>query len=130
MHAGQFFFSFRGRISRRMYWLGLVLPFLLTWLTFLMLLPVDAFVDQELTNPYIAATLILSVAWVWPAIALGAKRCHDRDKSGWFQLVGLIPCVGAFWLLIELGFVRGTLGPNRFGPDPLGNSWSESRIGA
>jgi uncharacterized membrane protein YhaH (DUF805 family) len=50
---------------------------------------------------------------------VGAKRCHDRNRSGWFQLISLVPIVGALWLLFDLGILRGTDGPNRFGPAPL-----------
>ena len=64
-------------------------------------------------------TLIVALAGIWVALAVGAKRCHDRDRSGWFQLIMLIPIVGGLWLLIELGFLRGTIGENRFGPDPV-----------
>lgn len=52
-------------------------------------------------------------------LAGAAKRLHDRDRSGWFQLIVLIPLTGAIWLGVEIGFLRGTFGPNRFGPDPL-----------
>src|SRR3979490_1787914 len=58
-------------------------------------------------------------AALWPCIAVGAKRCHDRNRSGWFQLISLVPIVGALWLLFDLGILRGTDGPNRFGPAPL-----------
>jgi len=51
-----------------------------------------------------------------PAILIYIKRFHDRDKSGWWVLIGLIPIIGALWLLIELGFLKGTDGPNRYGP--------------
>jgi uncharacterized membrane protein YhaH (DUF805 family) len=44
------------------------------------------------------------------------KRFHDRDKTGWWVLIGLIPLIGPLWLLIELGFLKGTDGANRFGP--------------
>ena len=49
-----------------------------------------------------------------PAIIVHIKRFHDRDKSGWWLLIVLIPIIGAIWLLIELGFLKGTSGPNRF----------------
>lgn len=49
------------------------------------------------------------------------KRCHDRGRSGWFLLINFIPIIGALWLWVELCFLRGTKGPSRFGPDPLGN---------
>jgi uncharacterized membrane protein YhaH (DUF805 family) len=56
----------------------------------------------------------------WVALVLGVivyiKRFHDRDKSGWWVLIGLIPIIGAIWLPIELGFLKGTPRPNRFGP--------------
>jgi uncharacterized membrane protein YhaH (DUF805 family) len=77
------------------------------------------------------------------ALAIGIKRLHDRDRSGWWILLfyfgpsvlaaaqastdagfaSLILGLGTFvisvWCLVELGFLRGTRGPNRFGPDPL-----------
>ena len=45
-----------------------------------------------------------------PAIIVHIKRFHDRDKSGWWVLIGLVPIIGAIWLLIELGFLKGTPG--------------------
>lgn len=47
------------------------------------------------------------------------KRWHDLDKSGWWVLINFIPIVGGLWCLVECGFLKGTVGPNRFGPDPL-----------
>jgi uncharacterized membrane protein YhaH (DUF805 family) len=46
------------------------------------------------------------------------KRSHDRDRSGWFILLFLVPLLN-LWPLIELLFLRGTIGSNRFGPDPV-----------
>jgi uncharacterized membrane protein YhaH (DUF805 family) len=49
---------------------------------------------------------------------VGVKRCHDRNRSGWFLLIGWLPIMN-LWLFIELGFLAGTVGPNRFGlPEP------------
>ena len=56
---------------------------------------------------------MMPLAWI--SLAVGAKRYHDMDKSGWRQALGLIPLIGPIWVFIELGFVRGTPGPNRFG---------------
>lgn len=61
---------------------------------------------------------IVAVAW-WLNLMVGIRRLHDRNKSGWWLLVGLIPVLGVFWMLIECGFKRGTDGDNRFGPSPL-----------
>ena len=59
---------------------------------------------------------IFALLYLIPAIIVHIKRFHDRNKSGWWLLIGLIPIIGAIWLLIELGFLTGTPGPNRFGP--------------
>ncbi len=56
---------------------------------------------------------------LYPAIALYAKRWHDRGKSGWWSLIGLIPVIGGLWMLIELGFLKGTGGANQYGADPV-----------
>ena len=58
---------------------------------------------------------IFAILSLIPAIIVHIKRFHDRDKFGWWGLIVLIPIIGAIWLLIELGFLKGTLGPNRFG---------------
>ncbi len=69
-----------------------------------------------------SARLILSIL-VFPVVLMGiivqVKRWHDRDKSGWWVLINFIPILGNVWSLIECGFVKGTNGQNRFGPDPL-----------
>ena len=59
------------------------------------------------------------LASIIPAILVDIKRWHDRDKSGWWMLITLVPIIGSSWLLIELGFLKGTPGPNRFAGDKL-----------
>ncbi|MDK1018188.1 MAG: DUF805 domain-containing protein [Actinomycetota bacterium] len=56
---------------------------------------------------------------LWAGLAIAIKRWHDRDKSGWWILIGLVPIIGGFWALIETRFLTGTQGENRYGPDPL-----------
>jgi uncharacterized membrane protein YhaH (DUF805 family) len=106
------YFSPHGRISRKGYWLA-SLP----------LLPLFLVVDPLMAGDVDAAAgvsaLIVFAALLVPTFMLGIKRCHDRDKSGWFMLLNLIPLIGPLWLLVELGFLHGSDGPNRFGPDPL-----------
>ena len=63
--------------------------------------------------------VLLFVFFIWATIAINAKRCHDRGRSGWFQLINLIPLIGQTWLFIETGLLKGTEGENRFGADPL-----------
>lgn len=65
---------------------------------------------------------ILSVLWslgnLVPSLAVGCRRLHDLDRSGWWLLIGLIPLIGAIVLLVFF-CSRGTMGENRFGRDPL-----------
>ena len=61
--------------------------------------------------------LVIVLAAVWIGLAVGVKRYHDRGKSGWWVLIALVPVIGGLWYLIECGFLRGTIGPNAYGPD-------------
>jgi uncharacterized membrane protein YhaH (DUF805 family) len=45
------------------------------------------------------------------------RRLHDIDRSGWWTLIPLVPVVGAIVLFVFM-CLRGTAGPNRFGPEP------------
>jgi len=63
--------------------------------------------------------LIFAVVATWISIAVAVKRYHDRNKSGWWVLIVFVPVIGGLWYLIECGFLRGTSGPNNYGPDPL-----------
>ena len=53
-----------------------------------------------------------------PSIAVTARRLHDTDKSGWWQLLWIIPVIGWIVLLIWTTSI-GTRGPNRFGEDSM-----------
>lgn len=112
MEPAQIFFSFRGRIGRSTWWLYGMAAMLGLGLLITALLRI-AGVDPDTSAG--AASLLL----LWPSLAISVKRWHDRDKSAWWVLVGLIPVIGGLWLLIENGLLRGTPGPNRYGPDPL-----------
>jgi len=107
------YLSFSGRISRKVYWLHYFLP--LTALSF-----VGLGIDMAADTQFVEVVVFLLI--LVPNIASGVKRSHDRDRTGWFLLIGLIPIIGGLWLLIELGFLRGTPGPNRFGKNPLAGS--------
>lgn len=52
-----------------------------------------------------------------PSIAVGARRLHDIGRSGWWQLIALIPIIG--WIvLIVWAASEGAHGTNDYGPDP------------
>ena len=49
------------------------------------------------------------------SIALTIKRLHDRNKSAWWFLLAFVPVFGALWYLVEVGFLPGTQGANKYG---------------
>jgi uncharacterized membrane protein YhaH (DUF805 family) len=114
MDYKQFYLSAQGRVNRKQLWLYLVLPAVVVSLILSLIDAAIGTVDPE------SGLGLLSGLWsliiLIPAILIYIKRFHDRDKSGWWVLIGLIPIIGALWLLIELGFLKGTEGPNRYGP--------------
>ena len=61
--------------------------------------------------------LVYCLAVLVPGIALGIRRLHDTNRSGWFLLLCLIPFVGGIILLVFF-VLEGTKGQNQFGPDP------------
>lgn len=119
-------FSFSGRIPRRIYWLWSIVSTLIVIVAVVVVGMLFGTVpDPESTNPEPALSpigsllmLILYVPLIWIGFALGIKRWHDRGKSGWWILIGLIPLVGAIWTFVECGCLRGTVGPNQYGEDP------------
>ena len=119
------FSSFEGRINRAKFWIGSLVMWVL-WIV------VNVVFSTIFGMHYVEGNFMPTmgpVAWlVWVIIALAltyatfalwAKRWHDRDKSGWWSLIFIVPIVGAIWVLVELGCLPGSEGPNRFGPDPL-----------
>lgn len=60
---------------------------------------------------------IFALAILLPTIAVGVRRLHDRDMTGWWYLLVLVPVLGTL-VLIYFFVQRGTVGPNRYGPDP------------
>jgi uncharacterized membrane protein YhaH (DUF805 family) len=113
-------FSFQGRIRRLHFWLGLISVAVVFGVVISVLMGMSG-MAQGTPNPLVMGLMgLLYIPYIWIALAIDVKRCHDRDKSGWFVLIGLIPLIGVIWLLIELGFLDGTQGPNRFGPSPKG----------
>jgi uncharacterized membrane protein YhaH (DUF805 family) len=106
--------DFSGRASRSEYW----------W-----------FILFTLIVATIAASLdasggVLVVAWlalVIPSLAVGVRRLHDTERSGWWLLIYFIPLVGWLVLLVFLAS-RGDSGPNRYGAPPSAASPSETAV--
>jgi uncharacterized membrane protein YhaH (DUF805 family) len=138
------FFSFSGRINRAKFWIA--------WLV-LMIAFVIAFLLAATTMSTImwSLAIVVFVAVTFCGLAVGAKRLHDRDRSAWWLALfylgpGLLQAMGeamggigviflvvsigiSIWALVALGFLRGTEGPNRFGPDPLAGAGTQPAAG-
>ncbi|HSV45612.1 MAG TPA: DUF805 domain-containing protein [Ramlibacter sp.] len=57
---------------------------------------------------------LVSLGLLVPSLAVGARRLHDIGKSGWLQLVGLIPLIG--WGLLIYWFAQpGQTEGNQYG---------------
>ena len=61
--------------------------------------------------------LLYNLLILIPSLAVAVRRLHDIGKSGWMLFIGLIPLVGAIWLLILL-LRDSEAGENKYGPNP------------
>jgi len=118
MTASQFYFSFEGRINRQLYWVNFVLMVVVP--VYIVAGIIDGAMGAGIQGIFL--NIIAPLILLWPGLATQVKRWHDRNKSGWWVLINLIPIIGWIWALIEVGFLPGTKGNNRFGSDPLGHS--------
>jgi uncharacterized membrane protein YhaH (DUF805 family) len=114
--ADESVWDLQGRIGRADYWVRLIF---LNICGSVVLFLFAAFAQNGGNSAIIA--LLVCVAYfvgaTWFGVVMQVKRWHDLDKSGWMVLLNftLIFVPVAF---IWHGFVRGTIGPNRFGKDP------------
>ncbi len=99
--------DFKGRASRKEYWLFVLLSVIAVFLA--------VFIDTILET--FVLTAVVGLALIVPSFSALARRMHDTGRSGWWILVYFIPFVGAFVVLV-LAVLPGEAGENRFGPNP------------
>ena len=118
-------FGFQGRTNRAKFWLVALALLVIEFIVLGVIGGSAAMSDdpqQALASLGPVAGIVLVIfglAVTWITIAVGIKRFHDRNKSGVWILIIFVPVIGGLWYLIECGFLRGTPGPNDYGPDPL-----------
>ncbi len=122
---GKLLFSFSGRINRAKVWLGFLMALLVVLVGVVGVLGLSIAageIDKRDFGPVtwtgFGALMLLAY---WMSFAIYVKRAHDRGWSGWFTLLLLVPLL-SLWPLIELIFLTGDPGENRFGNNPLGNT--------
>lgn len=103
--------NFSGRASRREFWGCMLFVFLTILLT--EILVIFTMGEENVEAAIYMGTLI----YFLPCIAVTARRLHDIGKSGWLQLITVIPVVG-FIMLIIWGCTEGDQGENKYGHKP------------
>lgn len=102
-------FSFNGRIRRTEYAVTqIVISFVGSILFFIF--SASLFAGESVATGMLIILFVPMLLLSWVSLAAGAKRCHDRGNSGFFQL---IPFYG-LWML----FGDGDHGRNQYGEDP------------
>ena len=107
--------TFSGRARRKEYWM-FILFYIIVYISLVIIDVISGTFSSE--NGYGILAALFALAALIPSLAIGARRLHDINKSGWWQLLYLIPIIGVFIMLFFL-VSKGTEGENRFGVDPL-----------
>lgn len=107
-----FYFSAKGRVSRKDYWLRFVLPVLGVYIVAVLVIGGLAAVLGDAGAIALLLAVPVYVGVVWASICVAAKRFHDRNWSGWWVL---------YFILIGLGIVAVQYGAIfLFGDNPIG----------
>ncbi|MDS4012838.1 MAG: DUF805 domain-containing protein [Candidatus Accumulibacter sp.] len=114
VRAFQKFADFKGRASRGEYWYFLLFSILI--IVLLTVLDVMLGIWNEESGLGVLGAIWGLIILV-PSLSVGARRLHDTNRSGWWQLINFVPWVGPIVLLVLLA-LEGTDGDNRFGPPP------------
>lgn len=98
--------TFSGRARRKEYWM-----FFLFYMIFYIILAV---IDGVLGTMFLS--IIFSLALLIPSISIAARRLHDTGRTGWWQLIVLIPLIGVIVLIVFLA--QGSGDENKYGVSP------------
>ncbi|EKE69869.1 DUF805 domain-containing protein [Gallaecimonas xiamenensis] len=101
--------NFNGRARRQEYWMFFLFNMIVAF--------VLGFVFGLIGLPFLG--MIYCVAVLVPSIAVATRRLHDTGRSGWWQLISLVPLVGVF-ILIYFLVQDSQEGSNAYGPNPKG----------
>jgi uncharacterized membrane protein YhaH (DUF805 family) len=119
-------FNFRGRATRREYWMFLPLLYGAWVLAIFAVALVVGFSGADdgafdaIVLTFTFATMALATVLL---LSASIRRLHDHGKSGWLFLLTLIPLVGWIFYLIMM-LTPGTVGENEYGSDPRQRGFS------
>jgi uncharacterized membrane protein YhaH (DUF805 family) len=103
---------FDGRSHRTEFWMA----FLVSTIISIVLAILDFALGTDVSGVGVLGFLY-GLAVLLPSLAVGARRLHDTDRSGWWQLLGLIPLIGII-ILIVWWAEEGDERPNEHGANP------------
>ena len=104
---------FNGRARRKEYWMFFLFNIIILFI--LGLVEGFAGIAPE-SGQGVLATLYMA-AVLLPSLAVGARRLHDIDRSGWWQVIASVPIIGAVVLLVFM-VQDSQPGENQYGPNP------------
>ena len=94
--------TFSGRASRSEYWWFYLFVVMISWGSIIVsgaMYSPDDLMFEILPN-------LVSLIFIVPGIAAGSRRLHDIGKSGWWQLLWIIPIIG--WILLIVWLATNT----------------------
>ncbi|MDA3978421.1 DUF805 domain-containing protein [Gallibacterium sp. AGMB14963] len=113
---------FQGRARRKEFWMFALFNILFSIILGIIDVLIGTYNWQSDTG---LLSSIYSLFVILPNLAVTTRRLHDINRSGWWQLLYLIPIIG--WLVLLYFFVsKGNIGTNRFGEDPKQNDLNTS----
>lgn len=106
--------TFSGRSRRSEYWY-----FILFYLIIAIVLGIIDRAAGTMTNNGTVGVLggLFGLAMLIPSLAVGARRLHDTGRTGWWQLIGLIPLIGVIVLIVFYA-QDSHPGANQYGVNP------------
>lgn len=137
---------FSGRAPRAEYWWY----YLVLLVAYVVAIFIDRSIGSKVLGPYGIVAVLLWIGLLIPTLAVGVRRMHDTDRTGWWILAPIVPYVIGFamagpaaldparlaaasgaMMFLLLGLVLaivvlvftllpGTAGPNKHGADPYG----------
>ncbi|WP_418608972.1 DUF805 domain-containing protein [Pseudoalteromonas sp. US3C1013] len=107
MNALRSYADFSGRNRRKAFWMFMLINLIFSLLTSVM---------DGITNTMFVST-IYSLALLIPQLSAGARRLHDTNRSGWWQLLWLVPVIG--WIILIIFLAQDSQeGENDHGANP------------
>ena len=102
------YFGFSGRSTRAEYW---------WWVLFVSVAPTILGVVGAIIGVGGILNGLFSLVTLVPGFALGARRLHDINKSGWWLLLMFAILIG--WIILIVWAIKqGDRETNKYGPDP------------